>query len=334
MNILITGAAGQLGRALIKEIDYYNAANMIKVAKCACGKIKCNTHGLTQLVRPIDYILTGHREMYLDEGFDGSDEAFANEDRHVQALDITDENAVNEFVFSYMPDVIVNCAAYNAVDKAEEEPEAANLLNGKAPGFLAKAADAVGAKIVHVSTDYVFSGEGDKPLTEKDEPCPQTAYGKSKLLGEQSVASACKKHFIIRTAWLFGEGKNFVRTMINNADRQLRVVDDQTGCPTSASELARLIVYLFFTEKYGIWHGVCEGSTTWYGFAKKIFEFLGKNADIIPIGSMEYVCAAKRPAYSVLENARIHTETDFTMLSWEEALKEYLDEYFKSESLQ
>ena len=329
MNIMITGAAGQLGRALIEEIDRYNSENMIRVAKCACGKIKCNTHGLTQLVRPIDYMLTGHREMYLDENFDGSDDAFANEDRHVQALDITDRDAVFSYVFSYMPDVVVNCAAYNAVDKAEEEPEAADLLNGSAPGYLAEAANEAGAKIVHISTDYVFSGEGDKPLTEKDTPCPQSAYGKSKLLGEQLVAKANPKHFIIRTAWLFGEGKNFVRTMLNNAGRQLRVVDDQIGCPTSAKDLARLVVYLIFSEKYGIWHGVCEGHTSWYGFAKKIFEFSGINADILPIGSSEYKTAAKRPAYSVRENARIHEETDFSMRSWEEALKDYLDGYLK-----
>ena len=192
---------------------------------------------------------------------------------------------------------------------------------------LALAAKEIGAVLVHISTDYVFDGNGTSPYTEDEGVNPVNAYGRTKALGERAVFENMEKYFIIRTAWLYGEGKNFVKTMISLSEKNktLRVVSDQIGSPTSANELARFIVYLIQTDKYGIWHGVCDGSTSWYEFTKEIMKLTGKEeVEVLPIKSEEYRTKAKRPYFSVLSNKKMHNETDFKIKSWEEALKEYL----------
>lgn len=228
---------------------------------------------------------------------------------------------------SFMPDVVINCVAYTAVDDCEDREEEARLVNETGVKNLALAAKEIGAVLVHISTDYVFDGNGTSPYTEDEEVNPVNAYGRTKALGERAVFENMEKYFIIRTAWLYGEGKNFVKTMISLSEKNktLRVVSDQIGSPTSANELARFIVYLIQTDKYGIWHGVCDGSTSWYEFTKEIMKLTGKEeVEVLPIKSEEYRTKAKRPYFSVLSNKKMHNETDFKIKSWEEALKEYL----------
>jgi dTDP-4-dehydrorhamnose reductase len=241
------------------------------------------------------------------------------------SLDITNAVAVLNFVQDLKPDVIINCAAHTAVDLCESDQERAYKINALGPKNLSVAAHAVDAKLVHVSTDYVFDGEADKPYTEDDTTNPKSVYGTTKLAGEEFVMENCTKHFIIRTAWLYGEGKNFVKTMLSLAEKnpEVRVVKDQYGTPTSSIELARAISKLIDTESYGIYHGTCEGSTSWYEFAVEIFRLTGKNVKVNPITTEEYPTPAKRPMYSVLENKNLKKLGIF-MKSWEEALQEYL----------
>lgn len=241
------------------------------------------------------------------------------------SLDITNAVAVMNFVQDLKPDVIINCAAHTAVDLCESDQERAYKINALGPKNLAAAAHAVDAKMVQVSTDYVFDGESDKPYTEEDTTNPKSVYGSTKLAGEQFVQENCKKHFIIRTAWLYGEGKNFIKTMLSLAEKnpEIRVVNDQYGTPTSALELARAISKLIDTESYGIYHGTCEGIATWYEFAVEIFRITGNTVKVNPITTEEYPTPASRPMFSVLENKNLKS-LGIYMKPWEEALQEYL----------
>jgi dTDP-4-dehydrorhamnose reductase len=242
-------------------------------------------------------------------------------------LDITDIDAVMDYVRDLSPAVIINCAAFTAVDACEEQWDLAYRVNAIGPRNLAIAAREVGAKLMHVSTDYVFDGNGTRPYTEFDAPDPASAYGKTKLAGEQFVSQFSDRYFILRTAWLYGEGKNFVKTMLRLAEDhdQVRVVRDQIGSPTSAKELARVMHLLEPTDNYGLFHATCEGSCSWADFAKEIFALAGTGTKVSAITTAEYGSPVKRPAYSVLDNYMLRLTTDQKMADWQQALREYFE---------
>ena len=265
-----------------------------------------------------------------------SDVEFINTDvvegEGVVSLDITDVDAVLKLVRAEKPDVIINCAAHTNVDKCEEQWDLAYKINAIGPRNLSIAATEADAKMIHVSTDYVFEGNGTRPYTEFDAPNPVSAYGKTKLEGENFVKEFAKKHFILRTAWLYGDGKNFVKTMLALAENhdELNVVCDQVGTPTSAVELAKMIHYLEGTENYGTFHATCEGDTNWADFAEAIFKRAGNNVKVNHVTSKQYKemnpASANRPAYSILEDYMIKLTSDFVMADWQDALDVYMKE--------
>lgn len=250
-----------------------------------------------------------------------------SDDGMIKALDITDEDAVDAMISEFVPDIIINCAAMTAVDLCETEQEKAYSINSLGPKHLAASAKNIGAKLVHVSTDYVYDGQATSPYTEEAQTNPLSVYGKTKLAGEIFTLEGCPESFVIRTAWVYGEGKNFVKTMFRLADegKNIRVVSDQIGTPTSALELARAIIFLMETDSYGIYHATCEGYTNWYDFAVNIFELFGKNVNPLAITTEEYPTPAKRPMYSVLDNKGLRERHGYYMKDWKEALKEYKD---------
>lgn len=246
----------------------------------------------------------------------------------VMPLDITSIEAVTALVGEKRPDVIINCAAHTNVDACETQWEAAYKINAIGPRNLSIAAAKTGAKLIHVSTDYVFPGTSEEPLTEFDPVGPISAYGKTKLEGENFVKEFAPKHFIFRTAWLYGEGKNFVKTMLNLAESHdvITVVSDQFGSPTSAAELAKMIHFLEPTENYGTYHATCEGRCSWADFAVEIFKKAGKDTKVTYITTAERNSPAKRPAYSVLDNymLRLVAGDAFRMADWKDALDVYM----------
>ena len=248
----------------------------------------------------------------------------------VTALDISDIEAVLALVRQTRPDVIINCAAFTNVDGCETAWDAAYRINAIGPRNLRIAAAEVDAKMIHVSTDYVFRGNATKPYTEFDAPGPVSAYGKTKLEGELFVKAFAKKYFIFRTAWLYGDGKNFVKTMLKLAETHdtVSVVCDQQGSPTSAAELARAIHHFEGTENYGVFHATCEGDTNWADFAEAIFARAGKVTKVNHVTSEQYAqmnpASAKRPAYSILDNYMMRLTGDYRMADWESALDEYM----------
>lgn len=244
----------------------------------------------------------------------------------VGELDITNVDKVLEFVRGIRPYAIINCAAYTAVEACENEEDLAFRINAIGPRNLSIASQETGAKLMHVSTDYVFDGNGHRPYLETDPVYPQGAYGRTKLAGENFVKEFCHKHYIVRTAWLYGDGKNFVKTMLRLAETndKVRVVKDQVGSPTSAAELAKAIAYLLPTDNYGLFHGTCEGDCSWAQFTEEIFRLAGKSTTVEAITSEEYGAAVKRPAYSILENYMLKMTTDFMFSDWHDAIAEYL----------
>ena len=243
-----------------------------------------------------------------------------------EKLDICDIDKVNNCILSINPDIVINCAAFTKVDLCEGEVELAYKVNSIGPKNLAICCEKVNAKLVHISTDYVF--DGNKNIYREDDITnPQSVYGKSKLLGEQYVQSFCSKYFIIRTAWLYGDGNNFVKTMLNlsESNNEINVVNDQIGTPTSTKDLAEVILKLIHTENYGLYHGTNKGSCSWYEFAKKIFEIKNIDIKVNPISSKEYASKVKRPQYSVLDNFLLRTINLDDFREWEEAFSEYLN---------
>lgn len=267
-----------------------------------------------QLGRAINKQLAGNTEYEL-----------VNTD--VAELDITNIDAVMELARKVKPYAIINCAAHTGVDACETEADKAYRINAIGPRNLSIAAAETKAKLVQVSTDYVFDGFGDKPLTEFDKTNPQGMYGATKLAGENFVKDFADRYFIIRTAWLYGEGKNFVKTMLRlSEDRDtVTVVGDQYGTPTSADELAKAICHLFPTENYGLFHGTCEGSCNWAEFAEEIFRLAGKDTKVKHITTEEFGAPAPRPAYSVLENYMLKLTTDFRFADWHDAIVAYMN---------
>lgn len=278
MKVLITGAKGQLGQALLR---------------------------LVSELSDMEVFPFGSKE-----------------------LDVTNEAMVEATLARLRPDVLINCAAHTAVDACETDAENAYRINALGPKYLARACHATGAAMVQVSTDYVFDGTKTTPYVESDLPNPQSVYGSTKLAGEEQAAKYLDRLYIVRTAWLYGEGHNFVRTMLRLAaeGRPLKVVNDQYGTPTSHLELARMILFLIQTENYGIYHATCEGFTTWYNFAREIFTLTNTQVSLNPVATNEFKTAARRPAYSVLENHKLKTETVYRMADWHDALIEYLKE--------
>lgn len=262
----------------------------------------------------------------INKEYENEDVTLINTD--VAELDITDIDAVMTFVNEKKPDVIINCAAHTNVNLCESQWDLAYKINAIGPRNLSIAATSIGAKMVHVSTDYVFDGSASTPYNEFSPVAPLGAYGKTKLEGENFVKQFADKFFIVRTAWLYGDGKNFVKTMINIGKEkgEVGVVADQVGSPTSAKELAKAIHVLEPTDNYGVFHGTCEGFCSWADFAEKIFEYAGLDVKVNRLTTDEYPTPAKRPAYSVLDNYMLSLTTDFKFAKWEDALKEYFDE--------
>jgi dTDP-4-dehydrorhamnose reductase len=242
-------------------------------------------------------------------------------------LDVTDAAAVDAAVASVAGGLVVNCAAYTAVDDAESAEDAATESNGRAPGLIAAACARHGARLVHLSTDYVFAGDATTPYDEDAPPAPRTAYGRSKLAGERAVLASGAHAHVVRTAWSYGEaGANFVRTIAQLADRRdtLDVVDDQVGSPTWTAHLARGVVALAASDlPPGIWNCTNAGATSWYGFARAIFEELGLDPERVrPTTTAAFPRPAPRPAYSVLAGDKWAAAGLPVMPPWREALRE------------
>lgn len=279
MKILVTGAYGQLGNALQRELAGDNNIEAI----------------------------------------------FTDAD----SLDITDPTALDRFFEDNPAEIVVNCAAYTAVDKAESDDLKAAAINTAAVGNLGQAASKHGIKVIHISTDYVFSGESFRPYKENDEPYPQSIYGRTKLEGEGLLTSFCKDTIIIRTAWLYSEfGNNFVKTMLRlSGERdEINVVSDQIGSPTYAGDLASAIHTIISDKNWqpGIYHFTNEGVASWYDFTKAIFEISGKNTRVNPIPTAQYPTPAKRPLYSVLSKNKIKQNYGITIPYWRDSLAECL----------
>ena len=248
------------------------------------------------------------------------DEGYEVIETDVQTLDITNPENIKSVFQGERPDIVIHCAAYTNVDKAEEDIETARLINTKGTENIAKACAEIDSTLVYISTDYVFAGNGTQPYLPTDEASPLNNYGLTKWEGEEAVRKYCKKYYITRTSWLYGiHGKNFVETMIALADKpELKVVDDQIGCPTWTIELSNGIVKLLGGAEYGTYHICGSGQTSWYNFAKKIFEFSGLNVNLKPCKTDEFPRPAKRPNYSVMDNNKI-------CRNWEAALKDYIE---------
>jgi dTDP-4-dehydrorhamnose reductase len=275
VRLLVTGSAGQLGRALAR------------------------------LAPPAGHDLVG---VDLPE------------------FDVTDRDAVLRLVTKVRPEAIVNCAAFTAVDAAEEREAEAVAVNGTAVATLSRAADETNATLIQVSTDYVFDGRKTSPYRESDPPAPLSAYGRSKLAGEHAAALA-RRYLIVRTAWLYGTGHNFVaaiRRQLAAGASNLRVVDDQEGSPTFSEDLAAGILDLAVLGAQGVIHAVNQGSATWFTFAREIVRLSGATATVQPITTADMPRPAPRPRYSVLDTSRLRSLLGRTLPSWQDALARYL----------
>ena len=243
-----------------------------------------------------------------------------------EELDVAHPRAVHETIGRERPNAVVNCAAWTDVDGAEADERAATDVNGYAAGDVAEAAAAVGAAIVHPSTDYVFDGESARPYVESDPVNPVNAYGRSKLAGEHSVAAANPRHFVVRSSWLFGAGgRNFVETMLGLASSggPVLVVRDQVGCPTFTGHLAEALVRLLDGESYGLHHIAAAGECSWFEFANEIFDRAGVETRAMSCTTDEFPRPARRPAYSVLRTER---DYGFELPPWQDGLASYLAE--------
>jgi dTDP-4-dehydrorhamnose reductase len=255
-------------------------------------------------------------------------------------LDITDYHAAGAFISRYGPEVIINCASYNAVDQAEDDPDTAMKINGEAVGKLAGIARRSNCGLIHISSDYVFDGKKTSPYTEKDKPNPLSAYAFSKFAGEKAVMEADPRAAIIRTSWLYSEyARNFVKTIREiGAERdEIRVVNDQTGTPTYAGDLAEAIIILIpklvhFTGSR-IFNYSNEGETNWAGFAEYILDYSGIPCRVIPVSTREYgLSKAERPAFSVMDKSLVRKEFGLNIPDWRSSLEKCIDNLNKIEN--
>jgi dTDP-4-dehydrorhamnose reductase len=251
-------------------------------------------------------------------------------------VDVTRKEMLEKLIDEKKPQTVINCAAYTNVNNAENDYDNAYNINALGPKYMAEICHVRDIEFVHVSTDYVFSGEPilenghPRAYVETDKCAPVTVYGKTKFEGERFVQESCGRFYILRSAWLYGEGNNFVRTMLrlSQTNDTVRVVNDQFGSPTSTVDLAEAICVLIGTGEYGLYHATCEGQCSWYDFASKIFELKNKPISVIPLTSeeysKEYPSAAPRPKWSVLENTALKRIGKNVFRDWEDALNEYL----------
>jgi dTDP-4-dehydrorhamnose reductase len=242
-------------------------------------------------------------------------------------LDITNLMRVKSAVGERKPDIIINAAAYTNVDGCESDVGLAFKVNALGARNVAIAAQETGSKLAHISTDYVFSGEGSTPYREYDRALPKSIYGKTKLLGEDYVREFCSRYFIVRTSWLYGmNGKNFVKTIMGAAKVKdyLEVVDDQVGCPTNAEDLSYHILKLAITDEYGLYHCSGNGECSWYEFASVILKLAGIDCPVKPIKTSQLGRAAKRPEYSSLDNMMLRCTVGDEMRNWEDALEHFI----------
>lgn len=246
----------------------------------------------------------------------------------IQEMDITDRTSVEQVIRQEAPDAVIHCAAYTAVDAAEENEALCRRVNADGTRNIAEVCKALDSKLIYISTDYVFSGEGERPWEPEDERAPKSVYGQTKYEGELAVQELLEKYFIVRIAWVFGvNGRNFVKTMLKLAENHdtITVVNDQFGSPTYTYDLARLLVDMVQTDKYGIYHATNEGICSWYDFACAIFKEAGISMNVKPVTSEEYGAKASRPANSRMSKEKL-TQQGFERLpAWQDALKRYLD---------
>lgn len=242
---------------------------------------------------------------------------------------LTDFAVMQQYLLDYKPDAVIHCAAYTAVDKAEEEAATCEAVNVIGTRNLAKLCHEIDAKLLYISTDYVFAGDGDKFYEPQDEKKPQNVYGLSKLKGEQAVAAELEKYFIVRISWVFGiNGKNFIRTMLNlsKTHTELNVVNDQIGSPTYTSDLAVLLADIIQSDKYGIYHATNEGTCSWADFAREIFKQARKAVKVNDVPATAYPTKAKRPYNSRLSKACLDKAGFKRLPAWQDAVKRYLQE--------
>lgn len=247
----------------------------------------------------------------------------------IEEMDITDKKSVESVMKENMPEAVIHCAAYTAVDAAEDNVELCRKINAEGTQNIADVCKELDIKMIYISTDYVFDGEGEKTWEPDDERSPLNVYGQTKYEGELAVQNTLDKFFIVRIAWVFGvNGKNFIKTMLNLGKTRdsLTVVNDQFGSPTYTYDLAKLLVDMVETEKYGIYHATNEGICTWYEFACEIFKQAGMNIKVAPVSASEYPAKAKRPSNSRMSKEKL-TDNGFEKLpTWQDALSRYLKE--------
>lgn len=276
MKVLVTGANGQLGYDVVKELQKQN--------------IEC--YGAIR-----------------------------------KDFDLVDFEATEKFIISYMPDVVIHCAAYTAVDKAEDEQGLCYLVNASATENIARICKKINAKMLYISTDYVFDGTKEGFYEVDDMPNPINVYGRTKLLGEQAVQKILNKYFIVRISWVFGEhGNNFVKTMLKlgKERKEINVVADQYGSPTYTADLALLLIEMIKTDKYGIYHATNEGICSWAEFAEEIFRVAGMNVKVNHINTVEYPIKSKRPVNSRLSKNSLKTNEFKVLGNWRNALNKYI----------
>lgn len=250
----------------------------------------------------------------------------------IEEMDITDPVSVDKVIKETAPDAVIHCAAYTAVDAAEENEELCRRVNAEGPKNIAKVCKELDIKMMQISTDYVFSGEGERAWEPDDERAPKSVYGQTKYEGELAVQNTLDKYFIVRIAWVFGiNGKNFVKTMLGLSQKYdtLRVVNDQFGSPTYTYDLAKLLADMIVSDKYGVYHATNEGICSWHEFACAIFKEAGIEMNVLPVTTEEYGAKANRPANSRMSKEKL-TENGFEKLpTWEDALKRYIAELKK-----